>query len=354
MLFISSGKSTRDFSGFKGIAAAVAFSAGMAPVFGALALEQPKWKVEWAEKAGREMVKKLTAACPAASVDDQKAFEKCRAGVFKSKFFSQYFRDYILWGGGQPDGRVEEKRLTQFGQNLWRGLYLPLFMFSGKVKTEYRPDLNRMVVRAETRYRSKLDPGQYAYPFWHEPAKWGAYEKANELAFTIDMFKLKVIAIQRSPHGNTNAKWVVPVVGAPRKFKKDEWEWRDKSGKLQPQVTLFHGLYSDENPHLMKLDAAYRDFALQLRDQTCMVCHVPNNPEKMRHLVILQTPAHASDQIDRVIRAVKAGSMPVKSWAGPQSIKDPKAKAKFLASAEQFKSVVDTVKAWEAKNAPAK
>ena len=225
--------------------------------------------------------------------------------------------------------------------------YLPLFMFSGKVTTEYKPDLNRMLVRAETRYRSKLKPGQYAYPFWHEASKWDAYEKANELVFTVDLWRLKVVAVQRSPHGAANANWVIPVAGPPRKFNKDEWEWRDENGNLQPEVTLFHGIYDQNNPHLKLLDVTYRDFAIQLRDQTCFVCHVPNNPETMQHLVLLQTPAHAAGEIDRVIRVVKEDAMPVKSWAGPQAIQNALAKEKFLTAAEEFQAVVHSARAWE-------
>ena len=81
-----------------------------------------------------------------------------------------------------------------------------------------------------------------------------------------------------------------------------------------------------------------------------MICHVPSNPERMSNLVLLQTPAHAAGEINRLIRAVEAEAMPVKSWAGPKGIKDPKAKEKFLTHAKAFKAEVDAAAEWEVAN----
>src|SRR5262249_12820929 len=136
----------------------------------------------------------------------------------------------------------------------------------------------------------------------------------------------------------------------PRRFTKDEWMWRDEHGAMQPSVTLFKGLYSPNNPHLAALEQTYVDFALEMRNNTCGVCHVPNNPEKMKQLVLLQTPAHAAGEIDRVIRAVEADAMPAESWAGPKGIRDAAMKTKFLAVAYAFKDQVDAAKRWEEDN----
>lgn len=48
-----------------------------------------------------------------------------------------------------------------------------------------------------------------------------------------------------------------------------------------------------------------------MRNNACFACHVPNNPEKMQYLVLLQTPVDAAGEIDRVIRSVKTGA---KTW----------------------------------------
>ena len=50
--------------------------------------------------------------------------------------------------------------------------------------------------------------------------------------------------------------------------------------------------------------------AISLRDGQCMSCHVPNNPDKMKRLVLLQTPAHAAAEIQRVIASVDRDRMP--------------------------------------------
>lgn len=335
------------------VLAALVFTAGASGAFAPAPVQarQPEWRVEWAEYVGRELAKELAAACPMADPSDQKAFEDCQAVVFASPFIKDNMRSHVLWGGVKPDLRIEEQPLTQFNKDVWRGMYLPLFMFTGKMTTEVNQETDRMKVHMEARFRDTLKPGQYPYPFWHAEEKWVAYLKSTELVFTLDLIDAEVIGIQRSPLGEANGSLPATTSPPPRKFNKDEWMWRDENGELQPKVTLFDGLYHPENPYLEPMEAAYRDFALEMRNNTCFVCHVPNNPEKMQHLLLLQTPAHAAGEIDRVIRSVKAGAMPGKSWAGPKSIKDPAARKKFLAVAEAFKAQVDAAKEWENANA---
>ena len=76
-----------------------------------------------------------------------------------------------------------------------------------------------------------------------------------------------------------------------------QWLWTDASGRTQPQVTLFDGLYSAGNPHLAAIESSYKALALQMREGECNECHVPNNPNKMKQLVLPQTPAHAAGEI---------------------------------------------------------
>jgi hypothetical protein len=99
-----------------------------------------------------------------------------------------------------------------------------------------------------------------------------------------------------------------PIVGSERvqqpKFD-GRWLWTDDAGREQPQVTLFDGLFRAENPNLPKLDVAYKALALKMRDAQCDTCHVSNNPDKMKRLVLLQTPAHAAGEIERLMKAVR-------------------------------------------------
>ncbi len=73
--------------------------------------------------------------------------------------------------------------------------------------------------------------------------------------------------------------------------------WTDASGKLQPQVTLFDGLFSDANSYKAKLDTAYRDLALEMRAGQCSSCHLLNKPAATVRLVLLKSPAHAACEI---------------------------------------------------------
>ncbi len=313
-----------------------------------------QWRVEWAEYVGQEYVKILAEACPPAATGDKAAFDSCREKLFGDKFLHENMRDYVLWGGGKAGAPVEQLNLTQFDRSIYRGLYLSLFMFTGESWTEVLPEQNRLLVHVVTRFRNTLKPGEYPYPFWHAAEKWGAYQTVNNLAITIDLKDAKILAFQRTDGGKDAQNIAFTPAGPPRAFNKDEWMWQDENGQLQPKVTLYDGLYHPDNPHLSSLEKTYFDFALEMRNNTCMVCHVPNNPEKMRHLVLLQTPAHAAGEIGRIIRAVKADAMPGKSWAGPKGIKDPKAKEKFLAYAEAFKTQVDAAAAWEVEHSVVK
>jgi cytochrome c556 len=316
------------------------------------AMAAEKWRIEWAEHIADTAVGELTVSCPVADPSDQAAFERCRDAAFHSKFLADNMREFILWGGRKDDNvRLEEANLTQFSGDIFRGLYLPLFMFTGKWTGRVDAADDRYVFRAEVRFRNQLQAGQYPYPFWHSDEKWGNYEKANEVVFTVDLQTAKIIGLQRSTLGRDDpeidAKLQYTMAPPPRRFTKDEWMWRDENGALQPSVTLFKGLYSPDNPHLAGLEQTYVDFALELRNNTCSVCHVPNNPEKMKHLVLLQTPAHAAGEIERAIRAVEADAMPAESWAGPKGIRNVAMKAKFLAVAYAFKNEVDAAKRWE-------
>ena len=316
--------------------------------------KQEDWRVEWAQHVADNLVTKMTEACPLADPGDQAAYDDCRAKVFASEAIADEVADYILWGGGKIDVALRDRSLTQFGKKIWIGLYLPLFMFTGDFKTQVNEEGNWMLLRAEVRFRNLLKPGQYPYPFWHDESKWNAYQEANELVFTLDLRNARVIGVQRSPFGTGNPeldqKLTYAMKVPPRKFNKDEWMWKDQNGVPQPKVTLFDGLYAAENPYLRKLEAAYTAFAVEMRDNNCMVCHVPNNPEKMKNLILLQTPAHAAGEIDRIIRVVRADAMPAKSWAGPKSIEDPKAKERFLDFARAFKAQVDAAAAWDLRN----
>ena len=133
----------------------------------------------------------------------------------------------------------------------------------------------------------------------------------------------------------------------PPAFVKDQWTWTDPSGKEQPEVALFSTRYQAGNPHLARLDQSYRAFALTMRDASCVGCHNPSNPQGVEWLTLLQTPAHAAGEIDRVIVAVQDGVMP-QDEVGMRKELDPKVRDAMLGTAQAFRNELAAADLWEA------
>ena len=94
-------------------------------------------------------------------------------------------------------------------------------------------------------------------------------------------------------------------------------------------------------------DAAYKTFALKMRDGSCNQCHVPNNPDGMKKLVLLQTPVHAASEIKRVLKTVRADTMPLDEL-GIEKPLDKVTKEALLKEGVVFDQLLDEAKAWEA------
>jgi hypothetical protein len=126
--------------------------------------------------------------------------------------------------------------------------------------------------------------------------------------------------------------------------------WTDSSGRTQPQVTLFDGLFHSDNPYLPQLDKTYRTLALRMRDGQCDSCHVPNNPHGMKRLVLLQTPAHAAGEIQRLMKSVREDKMPLDDM-GIERPLEGKLKDALLESGAAFEAALRGAKEWESKRA---
>jgi hypothetical protein len=122
--------------------------------------------------------------------------------------------------------------------------------------------------------------------------------------------------------------------------------WMDKEGRIQPSVTLFDGLFRQNNPYLPKLDVTYRTLALRMRDAQCDHCHAPNNPLPMRRLVLMHTPAHAAGEIARLMTAVREDRMPLDDNGIEQPL-EPALKRALLESGGAFEQLVKAAKDWE-------
>ena len=300
------------------------------------------------ERLAADLASELARLCPAAPPGDQAAFERCRQGLFQDSLLKRSFVPRALWGRPARDAAtpLKDTTLTQFAPDVLTGMYLPLFMFNGRYTLEYEARESMFLVRLETAFRNRLAPGQFPYPFWHDEAKWSTYQGANTLLLWIDPKTAKIKVGQYTDRGATP-----PIVasGPVQQAKFDgRWMWTDADGHEQPQVTLFDGLFRADNPFLPKLDTAYKTLALKMRDGQCDRCHVPDNPHGTKRIVLLQTPAHAAGEIQRLMKAVREDKMPRDDTDIEQPL-DDKLKSALLESGAAFEAAVQSAKDWEAR-----
>ena len=287
----------------------------------------------------------LASQCPFAEPSDQQAFDACRRALFGDSAFKRILMPSVVWGRqGNPVSALKDTRLTQLDAEQLAGLYASLFMFNGKYQLRYDEREGMFLATLEVAFRNRLAPGQFPYPFWHDPDKWQVYQNAHNLLLWIDPVARKARSVQFSTRLDGRVTHIA-VANVPREFD-GQWLWTDAGGKTQPAVTLFDGLFRDDNPYKPKLDASYRTLAIALRSGQCLSCHVPNNPDKMRRLVLLQSPAHAAFEIRRVLKDVRENRMPVDQLGLEQSLA-PAIKQQLLDSGTAFAALVDAARDWE-------
>jgi hypothetical protein len=298
------------------------------------------------ERVARLLAAELAQLCPLAEAGDEAALADCRAGMYGDSELRRQMNGIVLWGRqADPARTLKETHLTQFAPDVLTGMYLPLFMFNGDYTVQWHESERLYQIRLRAAFRNALAPGHFPYPFWHEAQKWDMYENANELIFWWDTRAARVKAAQFTVHGAN------PPLRAVRKVKPPafdgQWRWADGSGRTQPAVSAFVGLLRRDNPYLGEVETAYRSFALRLREGQCMDCHVPNNPDHMKRLVLLQTPVHAAAEIKRVLKSVLEDRMP-RDDAGIEQPLDARAKAALLAEGAAFDRVLDQARQWDA------
>ena len=296
------------------------------------------------------LIGELAAKCPVKPVGDKAAFAACREALFASdSALRANMKSFILWGrppGGDINATLKDFRATQFGNDIYTGTYAPMWMWDGKYEFAYIDKDRSYRITVGAGFRNELDFGQYPYPFWHEAKKWTDYEDANTMAIWIDPKVMKVAQLTFYKRADKPA-----VAQSTRRHMPTfdgKWMWVDDKGQQQPAPTLFKGLYQDTNPHLAKLDATYRKLALTMRDAECDTCHVPNNPDKAKRLVLLQTPLHAASEIERVLKDVRQDRMPLDD-SGIEKALPEKLKKQLLADAEAFAAEVKSAREWEAR-----
>jgi hypothetical protein len=303
------------------------------------------------EGVARTIAAELAALCPLAAPGSSAALEQCRRGLLADSEVKLRLPEFVLWGRQRdPKLLLKDAKLTQFAPDVLTGMYLPLFMFNGKHSVVYVAQEDSYQIRLQTAFRNRLAPGEFPYPFWHEAEKWGMYEKANEVIFYWDAKKERFKVAQFTVFGDNEPLLAVTHV-EQAKFD-GQWVWTDAAGKTQPKVTLFDGLFRSDNPYLGKLDTAYRSFALRLREGQCNDCHVPNNPDGMKKLVLLQSPMHTAGEIKRVLKAVREDRMP-RDDVGIAQPMEALAKAALLKEGVSFDQLLDAARLWDSSRSVA-
>ncbi len=296
------------------------------------------------EHLAADTARRLASLCPVAAKDDVTAHAKCAAALREASFIP-FASQGLLFGADQPDTGMSKKQLTHLQSPVFQLLYLSLFSFTGNWSVTMDSRDNVAVLRIEAYFRNALPPGEFPYPFWHSAAKWNDYENANELKFWLNNDG-EIFAVTRSANGS-NANRGPWAHVTPPAFD-GQWQWTDAGGQPQPHVSLFSNRYSADNPWLPPLDKAYRNFAGQAREGTCLNCHAPTNKAGMGHLVLLQTPVHAAGEIDRVLKEVRSGEMPEDEYGLRASI-DPELRAAIVATGEVFRQTLRNADQWEAE-----
>ncbi len=317
-----------------GVGAALLIALVPSPVFSQAQFDHSKYAAELAAS--------LAKACPMASPADVAAHDSCRKNIGQGAEAS--FRDYhILFGGQQPSRFwLKDKKTSVFRGDIYQDLYMSLYMYTGKFRVQKAPD-GLTTIGIEAYFRNGLPPGHYPYPFWHNEKKWLAYEQSNEMRFRIDP-QGKVVFSYRADVGSEDRRG--PYAHVPRSMFMGNWMWRDDKDVAQPEVTLFSGMYSGDNPNLDELDASYRKMAIAFRNADCTVCHQPEGHRKMNKLTLLQTPYHAASAIDAVLDEVRTGKMPVDDYNDPKPL-PAELKAELIEHGEGFKKYLERADAWE-------
>ena len=304
----------------------------------------PQWRD--ARAAAAAVAAELAAVCPLSAPGDQGAFDDCRKRLYGDSLIRAKLDTIVLWGRQKdPNLTLKASSLTQFAPDVLTGMYIPLFMFNGKHSVRWDEGEKLFQFRLSTAFRNRLAPGQFPYPFWHEDDKWSTYQNANEVLLWWDPERARVKVAQFTRHGAEPPLLAVHVVPPPKGFD-GQWMWSDAQGKTQPKVTLFDGLFRSDNPYIGRLDGAYKALALRLREGQCDSCHVPDNPDKSKRLVLLQTPAHAAGEVQRLLKAVREDRMP-RDETGIESPLDAGIKKALLEDGEAFAKLVEAAKRWE-------
>jgi hypothetical protein len=311
---------------------------------GQVAPEQPPSapapvSLEEATALASELDQALAAACPMAVSGDDNAHQACADALVDLPVLRARMAASFDWGGqSATDSRAfESANRTDFNPRIWRRLYLPTFMFPGGHAVELAGDT--AIIRIPVVFRTDLDPGNFPYPFWHSAAKWQSYQTATDILFYLRGGKL-IGALRSAEQDATRPR---------REMKWDgRWTWQSNRGD-EPRVTLFSFAFSPDNPRVNELERAYRAMEKELRKESCLGCHSPDNTARMNPLELFSYPNQALSGRHQLIKVLDENTMPP-----VDAIPDSKRRSDLRDLAQAFSAAGDAALDFEDNRADGK
>lgn len=294
------------------------------------------------EMFAESLAKELVTACPLAGAGDASARASCADNLTKLETLRDSMNEPFFWGSQKAGTGYEygQSQRTDFNPLVWRRMYLSTFMFPGEYTVEKTADMT--ILHVPNQFRNELDVGEYPYPFWHAPEKWTSYQQATELLLFIK--DGKILGALRSETKDTTR----PMIDHTWDGK---WEWTDPGGEIEPYVTLYTYLFSPGNPHVGKLDTAYRALEEEMRNNQCQTCHSPDNASKMNPLELFNYPNQALTARHDLVKELVENSMPPQNTMNiPVGIADHATRDKLKGLAETFEKAADDALGYEGES----
>jgi hypothetical protein len=289
------------------------------------------------EAFGERLAKSLLDASPIVDNDDAQSHAKAVANLGEDEFLRTRMNNPFLWGGQNKEDsyNTADQHLNRFNTLVWRKLYLSLFMFDGRYETIQLDEAVAYIF--PIKFRGDLADGAYPYPFWHSANKWSAYNESKNLIFLMKDNKI-IVAMRSAAKKDVLPDYDDRVWG-------EVFRWFDGED-YQPKVNNYASVFSAGNPHVERLDAAYRRLALGFRSENCTVCHSPANHAKMKMLEFLSSPAHTLAAKDRLPIMLLDNEMPP-----VEGVSNHETKSTMVELSIEFQKVADLALAYEDESA---
>ncbi len=156
-----------------------------------------------ARAAASRIAAELARACPRAAPDSLAAFEACRKALTGASVFRDALSDRTLWGPQSNDlsKGLKESGLTRVAPDTLAGLFMPLFMFTGKHSLAWSENEKLWRLELAASFRSRLQHDQLPAPYQHQEETWRLFERTSTVLLWIDPSTTRITYAQVSERG---------------------------------------------------------------------------------------------------------------------------------------------------------